>query len=84
MTAGVALVLAEFKVDPHQSEGPRTWHGWIHLLAFILLVLFFWWWRLRRDPQWRGYDLYTLIIAILYVALLFFSVWQGGSTSSSR
>jgi hypothetical protein len=56
----------------------------IHVLAFILLVLslllslFFWWWRLRRDSLWRGYDLYTLITAILYVALLFVSVWQWG------
>jgi hypothetical protein len=81
---GVALVLAGFKTDPYLSEGPQTWHGWIHLLAFILLVLslllslFFWWWRLRRDPRWRGYDLYTLITAILYVALLFVSPWQWG------
>ncbi|HEX2740976.1 MAG TPA: DUF998 domain-containing protein [Rubrobacter sp.] len=84
VVAGIGLVLAGFKTDPYLSEGPQTWHGWIHLLAFILLVLslllslFFWWWRLRRDPRWRGYDLYTLITAILYLALLFVSVWQWG------
>ena len=84
VVAGVALVLAAFKADLYLSEGPRTWHGWIHLLAFVLLVLsmllslFFWWWRLRRDPLWRGYDLYTLITAIAYVALLFVSAWQWG------
>lgn len=32
----------------------------------------------RFDPLWRGYDLYTLITAILYVALLFVSAWQWG------
>jgi hypothetical protein len=84
VVAGVALVLAAFKTDPYLSEGPQTWHGWIHGLAFILLVfsfllaLFFWWWRLRRDPRWKGYDLYTLVTAILYVALLFTSAWQWG------
>jgi hypothetical protein len=82
VVSGIALVLAAFKTDPHLSEGPQTWHGWIHFLAFILLVLalllslFFWWWRLMRDPRWRGYDLYTLITAILCVALLFVSAWQ--------
>jgi Protein of unknown function (DUF998) len=82
--AGVALVLAGFKTDPHLSEGPQTWHGLIHGLAFILLLvsmllsLFFWWWRLRRDPPWRGFDMYTLITAILYVVLLFVSAWQWG------
>lgn len=84
VVAGIALVLAGFKTDPYLSEGPQTWHGLIHGLAFILLLvsmllsLFFWWWRLRRDPLWRGYDLYTLITAILYVALLFVSSWQWG------
>ena len=84
VVAGVALVLAGFKTDPYLSEGPQTWHGWIHGLAFILLLvsmllsLFFWWWRLRRDPLWQGYDLYTLITAILYVALLFVSSRQWG------
>ena len=83
VVAGVALVLAGFKTDPYLSEGPQTWHGWIHGLAFILLVsmllsLYFWWWRLRRDTRWRGYDLYTLITALLYVALFFVSSWQWG------
>jgi hypothetical protein len=33
----------------------------------LLLSLLFLWWRLRRDPLWRGYDLYTIITAVLYV-----------------
>ena len=82
--SGVALILAAFKTDPHLMEGPQTWHGAVHLLAFFLLVLsfvlslFFWWRRLRRDPRWRGYALYTLITAIVYIVLLFASTWQWG------
>ncbi len=40
------------------------------LFVFSLLPSFFLWWRLRRDPLWRGYSLYTLITGVLY-ALLF-------------
>jgi hypothetical protein len=82
VVAGLALVLAAFKADPHIMQGPRTWHGEIHLLAFLVLVLsfllalFFWWRRLSRDPRWRGYARYTLIAALLYIALLCASTWQ--------
>jgi hypothetical protein len=82
VVAGVALVLAAFKTDPSLSGGPQTWHGLIHGLAFLLLVLslllsfLFLWWRLRRDPLWRGYDLYTIITAVLYVVLFFLSASQ--------
>ena len=84
MVAGVALVLAAFKADPHTMQGSQTWHGAIHLLAFLLLVLsfllalFFCRRRLSRDPRWRGYDSYTLITALLYIAFLFASTWQWG------
>jgi hypothetical protein len=81
VVSGVALVLAAFKTDPHLMKGPQTWHGAIHVLAFLLLVLsfllslFFWWRRLRGDPQWSGYAPYTLITAILYMVLLLASTW---------
>jgi uncharacterized protein DUF998 len=84
VVSGSALILAAFKTDPHLMQGPQTWHGAIHLLAFILLVLsfllslFFWWRRLGRDLEWRGYALYTLITAIVYIVLLFSSTWQRG------
>jgi hypothetical protein len=54
----------------------------IHGLAFLLLVLslllsfLFLWWRLRRYPLWGGYDLYTIITAVLYVVLFFLSTSQ--------
>jgi Protein of unknown function (DUF998) len=84
VVAGVALVLAAFKTDAHLMQGPQTWHGAIHFVAFLLLALsfllslFFWWRRLGRDPRWRGYAIYTLITALLYLVLLFASAWQWG------
>ena len=69
------MVLAGFKTDPDLSGGPQTWHGLIHGLAYfhfifsLLPAFFFLWWRLRRDPLWRGYYLYTLITGVLYVLL---------------
>jgi Protein of unknown function (DUF998) len=82
VVAGLALVLAAFKTDPSLSGGPQSWNGLIHGLAFMLLVLslllsfLMLWWRLRRDPLWRGYDLYTIITAVLYVVLFFLSASQ--------
>jgi Protein of unknown function (DUF998) len=82
VVSGVALVLATFKTDPHIMQGPQTWHGAIHLLAFLLLVLsfllslFFWWRRLSRDTRWHAYATYTLITALIYLVLLLASSWQ--------
>ena len=84
VVAGVALVLAAFKTDAHLMQGPQTWHGAIHFVAFLLLALsfllslFFWWRRLRGDPSWRGYALYTIITALLFIVLLLASIWQWG------
>ena len=84
VVAGVALVLAAFKTDLHVMQGPQTWHGAIHLVAFLLLVvsfllsLSFWWRRLGGDPRWHNYARYTLITALLYIVLLFASTWQWG------
>ena len=70
------------RADPSLSGGPQSWHGLIHGLAFLLLVLslllsfLLLWWRLRTDPLWRGYDLYTIITAVLYVVLFFLSASQ--------
>jgi hypothetical protein len=82
VVAGVALVLAAFKTDPLLSGGPQSWHGLIHGLAFALLILslllsfLLLWWRLRRDPLWRGYDLYSIVTAVLYVVLFILSASQ--------
>ena len=41
VVADVVLVLAAFKTDPHLIQGPQTWRGAIHLLAFLVLALSF-------------------------------------------
>jgi hypothetical protein len=78
--AGIAMVLLGFRADPRTSGLPQTWHGWIHALAFLIVALsmlvafFVLWRRLKSDPLWPGYGLYTLISGILCVILLFMSL----------
>jgi len=76
--AGIAMVLLGFKADPITSGLPQSWHGWIHALAFVIVAIailaaFFFLWRIKRDPLWSGYGLYTLISGILCVILLLMS-----------
>ena len=37
--AGIAMVLMGFETDPIMRTTPRTLHGWIHDLAFVLFAL---------------------------------------------
>jgi hypothetical protein len=75
--AGMAMALMGFETDPIRRATPRTLHGWIHDLAFVLFVLallstlFFLWLRLRRDPLWQNHARYTLVTGILAAILLF-------------
>ena len=75
--AGMALALMGFESDPIRRTGPRTVHGWIHDLAFVLFILallltfFFLWRRLSKDPFWRGHARYTLVTGSLATLLLF-------------
>jgi hypothetical protein len=75
--AGLAMALLAFETDPIQGTGPRTLHGWVHDASFVLFVLtlvsalFVLWWRMREDRLWRRHARYTLVTAILAMALLF-------------
>src|SRR5215207_2384970 len=75
--AGMAMALMGFETDPIRRASPRTLHGWIHDLAFVLFVvallsaLFFLWLRFRRNPLWENHARYTLVIGILAAILLF-------------
>lgn len=77
IVAGVALIVLAFKADPHMSARAHTWHGLIHLAAFLLMglsflfSLLFLWRRMVRDPPWRGYGWYSLVSAGLAVLLFF-------------
>lgn len=75
LVAGVALVvLGPFTIDPPisasgQAEG-RTFHGTVHLLAYVVLALstfaayLILSWPLRGRPLWRSYGWYSLVTAI--------------------
>jgi uncharacterized membrane protein YidH (DUF202 family) len=75
--AGAALSLMGFETDPIRRTGPRTLHGWVHDLAFILFALallaafLFLWRRLDKDRLWRDHARYTLATGLLATLLLF-------------
>jgi hypothetical protein len=74
--AGAAMALMGFETDPIRRTGPRTPHGLIHDLAFVLFVLallpafYFLWRRFREDPVWRGHARYTLATGMIATLLL--------------
>jgi hypothetical protein len=76
LLAGAAMALMGFETDPIRRTGPRTLHGWIHDLAFVLFVLTlllalcFLWLRLRRSPSWQGHARYTFLTGLLAALLL--------------
>jgi hypothetical protein len=77
LVAGAAMALMGFATDPIRRTGPRTLHGWVHDLAFVLFVLallpalLFLWRRLSRDPLWRNHARYTLVTGLLAPLLPF-------------
>ena len=74
--AGIAMALMGFETDPIRRTTPRSMHGWIHDLAFVLFALallsalFFLWRRLRKDPLWCNHASYTLATGMLAALLL--------------
>ncbi len=73
--SGLAMALLAFETDPITRTGPRTLHGWVHDLAFVLFAgslgpsFFFLWRRMEKDPLWKGYGRYTLITGLLAIPL---------------
>jgi len=74
--AGTTMALMGFETDPLRRVGPRSLHGLIHDVAFVIFVLAFLaalfslWRRLEADPRWRGHGRYTVATRILAVLLL--------------
>jgi len=73
---GVSGLTSMFKTDP-TSGMPMTWHGWLHVLGFVLLVISFvgstvaFAIGMRQSERWRwvGYaGLVLLVLAILATA----------------
>ena len=74
--AGMAMALMGFETDPIQRVGPRTLHGLIHDVAFVLFIVALLgavlslWRRFKTDPRWRGHARYTLAIGVLAIMFL--------------
>lgn len=74
--AGTAMALMGSETDPVRRIGPRSLHGLIHDVAFVVFVLAFLaalfslWRRFEADVRWRGHARYTLATGILAVVLL--------------
>jgi Protein of unknown function (DUF998) len=76
--AGVALMLAAFRVDTPMLSGgnPNTWNGWVHGIAFLLIIglgvlapltmsL-----AVRGDPSWRPIAVVSLAAGALFIVFL--------------
>jgi len=76
---GVALILAAFRVDvPMLSGGsPATWHGWLHVIAFLLIIAtgvlapLMLGLAVRGDPGWRPIAVVSVAASVLFVVFLF-------------
>ena len=71
LLAGCALAGLAFPTDPTFRSYPKTWHGVLHDLFFVLLGLTLLTAMLalgrafQTRPRWKGYGLYTYITAAL-------------------
>ena len=74
--AGTAMTLLSLETDPIRRTGPRSWHGLVHDIAFVVfalalvLALLFLWLRMRKDPRWHRHARFTLATAVACAACL--------------
>jgi hypothetical protein len=71
LLAGCALAGLAFPTDPTFRSYPKTWHGLLHDLFYVLLGISLLTSMLvlgrtfQADPRWKGYGLYTYVTAAL-------------------
>jgi len=69
LLAGFALAGLAFPTDPTFRSYPKTWHGVLHDLFFVLLGLALLTSMLalgrafQTDPRWKGFGIYTFVTA---------------------
>lgn len=69
--AGCFLAALAIPSDPTFRSYPKTWHGFLHDMFFVLLGLallvsmFALGQAFQTDPRWKGYGLYTYVTAVL-------------------
>ncbi len=76
--SGFALAALAFTTDPTLIGGPRTWHGILHDLSFVLLgltllpAMLMLGKAFQDDSRWRGYGVYTWLTAAFAIPSFFF------------
>jgi hypothetical protein len=71
LLAGFALAGLAFPTDPTFRTYPKTWHGLLHDLFYVLLgislltAMFALGRSFQADPRWKGHGLYTYVTAAL-------------------
>lgn len=74
--SGFAMAMMAFETDPIMREGPRSIHGWIHDVSFIifaislLVSMFFLWREFRKSSAWETRSRYTLSTGISAIVFL--------------
>jgi Protein of unknown function (DUF998) len=74
--AGVALVLSVFITDGTNGP-PKTWHGTIHAIAFLLLLLSTFFgplvlaFQVRNNPEWRSVGLISIAVPVVIILTQF-------------
>lgn len=74
--SGVAMAMMAFETDPIMREGPRSLHGWVHDVSFIVFALsmlagmFFLWREFRKSPAWKTHSRRTLASGLVAVVCL--------------
>ncbi len=77
--SGLAMAFMAFETDPILREGPRSVHGWIHDVSFVvfatslLMGVFFLWREFGKDSGWKPYARYTLATGIIAFVCLVLS-----------
>ncbi|MBC7879307.1 MAG: DUF998 domain-containing protein [Anaerolineales bacterium] len=75
--SGLALAALAFTTDPTLAGGPRTWHGYMHDLSFVVLgitllpAMLMLGKAFQADPRWRGYGIYTWLTAAFAIPSFF-------------
>ncbi len=75
----IAMIVSAFPTDRATAAGdsPDTWHGWAHIIGFVIIALasliapLVVGLALRGNARWRGFGAFSLAVVILEAVLFF-------------
>lgn len=78
-TIAVGIAVSGFPTDRATAAGdaPNTWHGYLHVIAFVVVALssllapIATAVALRGNPRWRGFPALSLAVVVLELVLFF-------------